>query len=114
MEDSRKIGRGREDPSSEVEDHVLQDRESSHTPVPLPAGKYEYINIGSRQDELDPTVLGKLPTPAAIVAASVHKYWTMAFGKATDNVELTELLKLVEMYTSWSHVLNCECTRCWR
>ncbi|KAL2500603.1 hypothetical protein Fot_34451 [Forsythia ovata] len=74
---------------------------------PLP-GKYEYINIGSRQDELDPTVLGKLPLPAAIAMASVHKYWTSTFGKAADDAELTELLKLAKMYTSRSHVLNCE------
>ncbi|KAL2501236.1 hypothetical protein Fot_35084 [Forsythia ovata] len=76
-----------------------------------------HINIGPCRDELDPTVLGKLPTPAAIATASVHKYWTSAFGKAADNAELTELLKLaeltellklVEMYTSRSHVLNCE------
>ncbi|KAL2559105.1 hypothetical protein Fot_03844 [Forsythia ovata] len=73
-----------------------------------PPGKYEYINIGSRQDELDPTVLKKLPLPAANTAASVHKYWTSAFGEAAENAELTELLKLVEMYTSRSHVLNCE------
>ncbi|KAL2489620.1 hypothetical protein Fot_42912 [Forsythia ovata] len=57
---------------------------------------------------LDPTILGKLPPPAAKTTASVHKYWTSAFGKAADNTELTELLKLVEMYTSRSHVLNCE------
>ncbi|KAL2559153.1 hypothetical protein Fot_03892 [Forsythia ovata] len=80
----------------------------SRTSIPLPPGKYEYNNIGSRQDELDPTVLGKLLAPAAIAAASVHKYWTSAFAKAVDNVELMELLKLAEMYTSRSQVLNCE------
>ncbi|KAL2529777.1 hypothetical protein Fot_22378 [Forsythia ovata] len=42
-------------------------------------GKYEYINIGSRRDE-----------------------------KTADSAELTELLKLAEMYTSRSYVLNCE------
>ncbi|KAL2529959.1 hypothetical protein Fot_22560 [Forsythia ovata] len=67
---------------------------------PLP-DKYEYINIGSRRDELDPTVLGKLPPPAAKAAASIHKYWTSAFGKAADNAELTELLKLAEI------LMNC-------
>ncbi|KAL2494814.1 Uncharacterized protein Fot_38571 [Forsythia ovata] len=77
-------------------------------PASRPPGKYEYINIGSRQDKLDPTVLGKLPPPAANAAASVHKYWTSAFGEVAENVELTELLKLAEMYTSRSHVLNCE------
>ncbi|KAL2515443.1 R3H domain-containing protein 4 [Forsythia ovata] len=81
--------------------------EASRTPVPHPAGRHEYINIGSRWDELDIMVLGKLPAPAAIAAASVHKYWTSAFGKDADNVELTELLKLAEMYTSQGHVLNC-------
>ncbi|KAL2493621.1 hypothetical protein Fot_37378 [Forsythia ovata] len=76
--------------------------EAFWAPASPPPGKYEYINIGSRQDKLNPTVLGKLPSPAANAAASVHKYWTSAFG------ELTELLKLAEMYTSRSHVLNCE------
>ncbi|KAL2550923.1 hypothetical protein Fot_12453 [Forsythia ovata] len=83
-------------------------KEAFRTPVPPPAGIYEYINIGSRRDKLDPTVLRKLPAPTAIAAASVHKYWTSTFGKAVDNAELTELLKLAEMYTSQSHVLNCE------
>ncbi|KAL2514924.1 hypothetical protein Fot_28895 [Forsythia ovata] len=53
-------------------------------------------------------VLGKQPVPASIAAASVHKYWTSAFGKAVNNAELTKLLNLAEMYTSRSHVLNCE------
>ncbi|KAL2529993.1 Uncharacterized protein Fot_22594 [Forsythia ovata] len=43
-------------------------------PTSSPPGKYEFINIGSRQDELDPTVLGKLPPPTANAAASVHKF----------------------------------------
>ncbi|KAL2514949.1 hypothetical protein Fot_28920 [Forsythia ovata] len=75
------------------------------TPVPL---HVERINIEFHRDELDPMVLGKLPAPAAIAAASVHKYWTSAFGKAADNAELMKLLKLAEMYTSRSHVFNCE------
>ncbi|KAL2515646.1 hypothetical protein Fot_29617 [Forsythia ovata] len=75
------------------------------TPVPPPV---ELINIGFRGDKLDPTVLGKLPVPATIEATSVHTYWTSAFEKAIDNAELMELLKLAEMYTSQSHVLNCE------
>ncbi|KAL2489130.1 SPRY domain-containing protein [Forsythia ovata] len=68
----------------------------------------ERINIEFHRDELDPTVLGKLLALAAIAAASVHKYWTSAFEKAADNAELIELLKLAEMYTYRSHVLNCE------
>ncbi|KAL2501296.1 hypothetical protein Fot_35144 [Forsythia ovata] len=75
------------------------------TPVPPPT---ERINIEFRRDELDPIALGKLPAPTAIATASVHKYWTYAFGKAADNPKLTELLKLAEMYISRSHMLNCE------
>ncbi|KAL2529627.1 hypothetical protein Fot_22228 [Forsythia ovata] len=53
-------------------------------------------------------VLGKLPATAAIAAASVNKYWTFTFGKAAENAELMELLKLAKMYISRSHMLNCE------
>ncbi|KAL2483096.1 hypothetical protein Fot_44540 [Forsythia ovata] len=82
--------------------------EAFRAPTSPPPGKYEYINIGSHRDEIDPTVLGKLPPPAAKAVASIHKYWTSTFEKVADNVELTEFLKLAEMYTSRSHVLNCE------
>ncbi|KAL2515389.1 hypothetical protein Fot_29360 [Forsythia ovata] len=82
--------------------------EASWTSTSSPLGKCEYINIGSRQDKLDPTVLGKLPPAVAIAATSVLKYWTSVFGKAADTAEMTELVKLAEMYTSRSHVLNCE------
>ncbi|KAL2538746.1 hypothetical protein Fot_20137 [Forsythia ovata] len=83
--------------------------EEAFQPPPPPfLGTYEFINIGSRQDKLDLVVLGKLQPPVANAVASVHKYWTSAFGKAVDDAELTELLKLAEMYTSHSHVLNCE------
>ncbi|KAL2551152.1 hypothetical protein Fot_12682 [Forsythia ovata] len=78
---------------------------ASRPPVPSPV---ERINIEFCRDELDPTGLGKLPSPAAIAATSVYKYWTSAIGKAADNSKLMELLKLAEMYTSRSHVLNCE------
>ncbi|KAL2456020.1 hypothetical protein Fot_57131 [Forsythia ovata] len=59
--------------------------EAFWAPTSSSPGKYEYINIRSRRDELDPTVLGKLPPPAAIATASVHKYWTSAFGKVVDD-----------------------------
>ncbi|KAL2495743.1 hypothetical protein Fot_39500 [Forsythia ovata] len=52
--------------------------------------------------------LGKLPPAVVNAASSVHKYWTSAFGKAAETSEVTELLKLAEMYTSRSHVLNYE------
>ncbi|KAL2558297.1 hypothetical protein Fot_03036 [Forsythia ovata] len=43
--------------------------EAFWAPASPPPGKYEYINIRSCQDKLDPTVLGKLPPPAANAAA---------------------------------------------
>ncbi|KAL2508254.1 hypothetical protein Fot_31901 [Forsythia ovata] len=82
--------------------------QASQTSMSPPLDRCKYINIGARQDKLDPSVLGKLPPAVALAATSVHKYWTSAFGKAADTAEVTELMKLAEMYTSRSHVLNCE------
>ncbi|KAL2549817.1 hypothetical protein Fot_11347 [Forsythia ovata] len=64
------------------------------TPVPHPV---ECINIGFRRDELDPTVLGKLPVPAAIAAASAQKKSELQLRSCQDMVhtkdkELTEAL----------------------
>ncbi|KAL2520058.1 hypothetical protein Fot_23981 [Forsythia ovata] len=85
-------------------------------PVPLPENSRQSIKrkAGAKsgeeasRDKLDPTVLGKLSPTVAIAATSVHKYWTSAFEKTADTAEVTELVKLTEMYTSCSHVLNCE------
>ncbi|KAL2514660.1 hypothetical protein Fot_28631 [Forsythia ovata] len=49
-----------------------------------------------------------LPAPFAIEVTSAHKHWTSAWAKAMDNADLLELLKLADMCTAWSHVLNCE------
>ncbi|KAL2519981.1 hypothetical protein Fot_23904 [Forsythia ovata] len=87
---------------------VESGEQASRTPVSPPPGRREYINIGARQDELDPSVVEKLPSAVALAATSVHKYWTSPFGKAVDTAEVMELMKLAEMYTSRSHVLNCE------
>ncbi|KAL2494068.1 hypothetical protein Fot_37825 [Forsythia ovata] len=95
-------------PSAGKKPKVESGEQASRTPVSPPPGRREYINIGARQDELDPSVVEKLPSAVALVATSVHKYWTSPFGKAVDTVEVTELMKLAEMYTSRSHVLNCE------
>ncbi|KAL2549211.1 hypothetical protein Fot_10741 [Forsythia ovata] len=46
---------------------------TSSSPAP---GRCEYINIGARQDKLDPSVVEKLPPVVALAATSVHKYWT--------------------------------------
>ncbi|KAL2538716.1 Uncharacterized protein Fot_20107 [Forsythia ovata] len=87
---------------------VESGEQASRTLVSPSPGRREYINIGARQDELDPSVVEKLPSAIALAATSVHKYWTSSFGKAVDTAEVTELMKLAEMYTSCSHVLNCE------
>ncbi|KAL2552316.1 hypothetical protein Fot_05935 [Forsythia ovata] len=49
--------------------------------LPSTAGSSVSI-LGSRQDELDPAILEKLPVPSAIAATSIHKYWTSAWAKA--------------------------------
>ncbi|KAL2487581.1 Uncharacterized protein Fot_40873 [Forsythia ovata] len=82
--------------------------QASQTSMSPPLGRCEYINIRARHDKLDPSVLRKLPPAVALATTSVYKYWTSAFGKAADTTEVTELMKLAEMYTSRSHVLNCE------
>ncbi|KAL2544435.1 hypothetical protein Fot_13668 [Forsythia ovata] len=73
-----------------------------------PPGRCEYINIGVRQDKLNPSVVENLPPAVALAATPVHKYWTSSFDKAADTAKVTELMKLAKMYTSRSHVLNCE------
>ncbi|KAL2530348.1 hypothetical protein Fot_22949 [Forsythia ovata] len=87
---------------------VESGEQASRTSMSLSPGRCEYINIGARQDKLDPLVVEKLPPAVALAATSVHKYWTSSFEKAVDTAEVTELMKLAEMYTSRSHVLNCE------
>ncbi|KAL2529622.1 hypothetical protein Fot_22223 [Forsythia ovata] len=95
-------------PSARKKPKVESGEQVSQTPVSPPPGRREYINIGARQDELDPSVEEKLPSVVALAATSVHKYWTSSFGKAVDTAEVTELMKLAEMYTSRNHVLNYE------
>ncbi|KAL2559121.1 hypothetical protein Fot_03860 [Forsythia ovata] len=70
--------------------------------------KTKRINIGSRRDELDPTVLEKLPTSTAIAVTFVRKYWTPTWVKAVDDADLSKLVKMTEMSTAQSHVLNCK------
>ncbi|KAL2515263.1 hypothetical protein Fot_29234 [Forsythia ovata] len=87
---------------------VESGEQASQTSMSPPPSRCEYINIGARQDKLDPSAVEKLPPAVALAATSVHKYWTSSFGKAVDTAEVTELMKLAKMYTSRSHVLNCE------
>ncbi|KAL2521068.1 hypothetical protein Fot_24991 [Forsythia ovata] len=78
-------------------------RPSIHLP-----GWSEYINIRSRQDELDPAILEKLPPSSATAVASVHKYWTSFWTRTTKGADLSELIKIAEMNIVQSHVLHCE------
>ncbi|KAL2494113.1 hypothetical protein Fot_37870 [Forsythia ovata] len=66
------------------------------------------VTFAMIEGHLEHPLLILLAAPSAIAAASVLKYWTSAFVTVVDNAELMELLKLAEMYTSRSHVLNCE------
>ncbi|KAL2478881.1 hypothetical protein Fot_47895 [Forsythia ovata] len=95
-------------PSARKKPKVESGEQASRSHVSPPPGRREYINIGARQGELDPSVVEKLPSAVALAATSVHKYWTSSFGKAVDTAEVTQLMKLAKMYTSHSHVLNCE------
>ncbi|KAL2529202.1 hypothetical protein Fot_21803 [Forsythia ovata] len=95
-------------PSAKRKPKVESGEQASRTSMSLPPGRCEYINIGARHDKLDPSVVEMLPPAVALAATSVHKYWTSSFGKAADTAEVTELMKLTEMYTTRSHVLNCE------
>ncbi|KAL2515241.1 hypothetical protein Fot_29212 [Forsythia ovata] len=95
-------------PSAKRKPKVESREQAPLTSISPPPGRREYINIGALQDKLDPSVVDKLPSAVALAATSVHKYWTSSFGKAVDTAEVTELMKLAEMYTSRSYVLNCE------
>ncbi|KAL2528596.1 hypothetical protein Fot_02456 [Forsythia ovata] len=71
-------------PSARKKPKVESGEQASRTPVSLPSGRREYINIGVHQDELDPSFVEKLPSAVALAATSVHKYWTSPFEKAVD------------------------------
>ncbi|KAL2472753.1 hypothetical protein Fot_48489 [Forsythia ovata] len=43
-----------------------------------------------------------------MVVASVHKYWTSAWVMVADDVDLLEMIKMAEMSTARSHILNSE------
>ncbi|KAL2518356.1 hypothetical protein Adt_14603 [Abeliophyllum distichum] len=105
---SQNVRRDKESRSSEAEDRVPKDRATSQAPTFPPVRRTQCINIGGCQGELDPTMLEKLPTAAAMAVTSVYRYWTPFFRKAVANADLTKLLKLAELHTSRGHVLNCE------
>ncbi|KAL2518845.1 hypothetical protein Adt_15092 [Abeliophyllum distichum] len=66
------------------------------------------IDIGFRWDELDLIVLDILPILLAMATTSIHKYWTFTWKKAAEQANMLELVKLAEMKTVQSHVLNFE------
>ncbi|KAL2488580.1 hypothetical protein Fot_41872 [Forsythia ovata] len=108
VEDSQKAKRGRETLLRGVGESTFHPRSATQISILPPHGWAKRINIGSCHDELDTSILEKLPVLSTVAAASVYKYWTSAFVKAADIVELIKLVKLVEMYTFRSHVLNYE------
>ncbi|KAL2559719.1 hypothetical protein Fot_04458 [Forsythia ovata] len=73
-----------------------------HVPIPYSSDWIESINIGSRQDELDLAILEKLPP------SSVYNNWTSVWARATESADLLELIKMAEINTAQSHVLNCK------
>ncbi|KAL2549975.1 hypothetical protein Fot_11505 [Forsythia ovata] len=81
-------------PPAKRKPKVESGEQASRTSVSSLPGMCEYINIGARQDKLDPSVVEKLPSAVALAATSVPKYWTSSFGKAVDTAEVTELMKL--------------------
>ncbi|KAL2517170.1 hypothetical protein Adt_13417 [Abeliophyllum distichum] len=81
---------------------------AAQKPLPDSFDWTESINIGSRQDELDPAILEKLPPPFVVAASSIHKYWTFVWARTTEGADLSQLIKMVEMNTARSHVLNCK------
>ncbi|KAL2512999.1 hypothetical protein Adt_18599 [Abeliophyllum distichum] len=68
----------------------------------------ERINIGSRQDEFDPAILERFPPLSTMPEVSIHKYMTFVCARTTEGADLSELIKMVEMSTAQSHILNCE------
>ncbi|KAL2545669.1 hypothetical protein Fot_14902 [Forsythia ovata] len=75
---------------------------ATHDPFPDSSDWIERINVGSRQDELDMAILEKLPFPSITAAGSIHNI------RAREGADLLELIKMAEMNTYRSHVLNCE------
>ncbi|KAL2529704.1 hypothetical protein Fot_22305 [Forsythia ovata] len=61
-------------PPTKRKPKVESGEQASRTSVSPPPGRREYINIGARQDKLDPSVVEKLPSAVALAATSVHKY----------------------------------------
>ncbi|KAL2471637.1 hypothetical protein Adt_39773 [Abeliophyllum distichum] len=95
-------------PSKKTTESISTSLSATQAPIPDLSDWTEHINIGSHQDELNLSILEKLLPPSAIVAASVHKYWTSVWVRTTKDADLPELIKMVEMNTAQSHVLNYE------
>ncbi|KAL2470717.1 hypothetical protein Adt_38853 [Abeliophyllum distichum] len=105
---SQRVRYGKGGPSSEAENRAHVDQatpRASHSPS---VGKTENINIGLVHGRLDPDVLDELPPTARQAAVSVYRYWPPSFAKDVAGADLKQLVRLAEMHTARSHVLNCE------
>ncbi|KAL2455115.1 hypothetical protein Fot_57792 [Forsythia ovata] len=68
-------------PPAQRKPKVESGEQAHRTSTSLPPGRCEYINIGARQDKLDPSVVEKSPSAVALAATSVYKYWTSSLGR---------------------------------
>ncbi|KAL2513021.1 hypothetical protein Adt_18621 [Abeliophyllum distichum] len=69
------------------------------------AGQKSHFCISQRRDELSTSVMEMLPTHHAIIAVSVHKYWTQSWEKAVEEATVRKRLQLAEMNLARRFVL---------
>ncbi|KAL2506091.1 hypothetical protein Adt_21712 [Abeliophyllum distichum] len=68
-------------------------------------GQRSRFYIFQHCDELPTSVMEMLPIHPAIMAASVHKYWTQSWEKAAEEATVCEQLQLAEMNLARGFVL---------
>ncbi|KAL2543158.1 hypothetical protein Adt_04136 [Abeliophyllum distichum] len=61
------------------------------------AGQESRVRISQRRDELPTSVMEILSAHPAIMAASVHKYWTQRWEKTAEEATVRERLQLAEI-----------------
>ncbi|KAL2504307.1 Uncharacterized protein Adt_19928 [Abeliophyllum distichum] len=70
--------------------------EGAGNPVPS-VGQNRRIRISERREELSASVMEMLPAHPWIVAASVHRYWTLSWEKVAEEATILEWLQLAEV-----------------
>ncbi|KAL2501189.1 hypothetical protein Fot_35037 [Forsythia ovata] len=74
----------------------------------MQGGRTEGDGGSEDEDELDPVILEKFSPSSATATTSVHKNWTSVWKRTTEGANLSELIKIAEMNTARSHILNYE------